>query len=393
MSSIHLAAWSEVGRRHSTFDTAIAALALALGLVVLFTGGFGAPEPDVRDGDALGVVLVGLATVPLAVRRVWPLPVFLISTAATVTLYAFEYPGELAIIPIVAVHSLAASADDPRRSVILGTVAAGAFAVLAALALVVFEPDVGLLSLAVFWGVAWVAGVQSRLRRERIVELEERARRAEREAERERQLAAAEERARIARELHDSAGHAINAILLQSEAARVLRDRDPERSEQALDAVQRVARETLAEIDRLVGALREEGPAEVEPARGLDAVEGLLERHRADGLSVSLEMRGHPRRLPPAVDRAGYRIVQEALTNAARHGAGSAELVCDFGDVALELTVLNHVRPGARTRSGGGHGIGGMRERASLLGGALEAGARNGVFRVNVRIPYQREGR
>ena len=382
-----------VDRRYLTFDTAIAALALVLGLIVLFTGGFGEPEPDVRDGDALGVVLVVLATVPLAVRRLWPLPVFLISFAATLALYALEYPGELAIVPVVAVHSLGASADDPRRARILATIAASAFATLAVLSLVVFEPDVGLLSLAVFWAVAWVAGAQSRLRHERIAELEERARRAERDAERERQLAAAEERARIARELHDSAGHAINVILLQSEAARVLRDRDPQRSEQALDTVQRVARETLAEIDRLVGALREEGPAEVEPARGLDAVEALLERHRADGLAVSFEVQGEPRRLPSAVDRAGYRIVQEALTNASRYGEGSAGIVCYFGNDALEVTVSNPVRVGANApaRSGGGHGISGMRERAFLLGGALEAGARNGVFRVYARIPYRRE--
>jgi signal transduction histidine kinase len=390
VSAMRVAAWNEVGRRYRSFDTALAAIALIVGQVALFSGGFGEPEPEIRDGDALGVVLVAFATVPLAVRSLWPLPVFLISVGATLALYALEYPGELAIIPIIAVHSLAASAEDPRRARILAVVTAVAYGLIAAISLLVFEPDVGLLSLGVFWGVAWVAGVQTRLRRERIDELEQRAQRAEREAERERQLAAAEERARIARELHDSAGHAINAILLQLEAARVLRDRDPERSEIALDTVERVARETIAEIDGLVGALREEGPADLSPVHGLDALAELLERHRADGLSVNLEVRGEPRRLPPAVDRAGYRIVQEALTNAARHGGRSANVICDFGNGGLDVTISNPIGPRSSTRVGGGHGLTGMRERASLLGGVLDAAADDGVFRVRARLPYRR---
>lgn len=378
--------WKDIGSRYRTFDTAIAAIAFALGLVVLFTGGFGEPEPDVRDGDALGVILVALATVPLALRSVWPLPVFLVSVGTTLVLYTLEYPGELAIVPLVAVHSLAASAGDPRRTRILATVVAAAFGMLAVLSLIVFEPDVGLLSLAVFWGVAWVAGAQSRLRRERIAELEERARRAERE----RQLAAAEERTRIARELHDSAGHAINAILLQLEAARVLREREPERAEAALDSVERVARETIAEIDGLVGALREEGPAEVTPPAGIDDIERLVERHRADDLAVTLNVGGKPRPCSPAVDRAAYRIVQEALTNAARYGDGRARISLVFGEAALELEVENRIRRAAASRAGGGHGLAGMKERVELLGGVFEAAANGRVFRVQTRLPYER---
>jgi signal transduction histidine kinase len=381
------------GRRDVTFDAVIAALALVLGQVVLFTGGFGEPEPDVRDGDALGAVLVALATVPLLFRSRWPLPVFLVSAGTTIVLYALEYPGELALVPLVAVHSLAASAGDPRRTLILGTVVAAAFGLIAVMSLIVFEPDVGLLSLAVFWGVAWVAGAQSRLRRERMEELEDRARRAEREAERERQLAAAEERARIARELHDSAGHAINAILLQSEAARVLRDRDAERSEQALDTVQRVARETLAEIDTLVGALRVEGPAEVSPPPGIDDIERLLTQHRSDGLEATMTVGGKPRPCSPAVDRAAYRIVQEALTNAARYGEGEARVSLDYGDSAIELEVENPIRQRRRRRSGGGHGLAGMGERVALLGGSFEAAANGRVFRVRARLPYERVAR
>jgi signal transduction histidine kinase len=386
-------AFRSLSRRDVAFDTAIAALALVLGQVVLFTGGLGEPEPGIRDGDALGAVLVVLSTVPLAVRSVWPLHVFVVSAGTTVVLYALEYPGELALVPLVAIHSLAASAGDPRRTLILGTVVAISFGLIAVMSLIVFEPDVGLLSLAVFWGVAWIAGAQSRLRRERMEELEDRARRAEREAERERQLAAAEERARIARELHDSAGHAINAILLQSEAARVLRDRDPERSEQALDMVQRVARETLAEIDALVGALRDGGPAEVTPPAGIDDIERLLAQHRSDGLGVTMTVGGNPRACAPAIDRAAYRIVQEALTNAARYGEAEARVSLDYGDSAIELEVENPIRQRRSRRSGGGHGLAGMRERVALLGGSFEAAANGSVFRVRARLPYERVAR
>ena len=382
-------AMNAVGSRAFTFDSLIAAIAFALGLVVLFTGGFGEPEPGIREGDAAGAVLVALATIPLAFRSGWPLPVFLVSVGATLALYALEYPGELAIVPLVAIYSLAASADDPRRARLLGMLVTAAFAAIAVLSLIVFEPDVGLLSLAVFWGVAWVAGVQSRLRRERMEELEERARRAEREAERERRLAAAEERGRIARELHDSAGHSINAILLQLEAARVLRHREPERAEAALDTVERVARGTIAEIDRLVGALREEGPSDVVPLLGVDDIEALVRRHREDGLTVDLSVRGEPRACAPEVDRAAYRIAQEALTNASRHGEGPVRLLLDFEPDRLELDVESRLRRDGRRRRGGGHGIVGMRERAALLGGTLDATADGDVFRVHAELPYE----
>jgi signal transduction histidine kinase len=384
-------AFRSVGTRELTLDTVLAAVALVFGQVVLFAGGFGEPEADVRDPDALGVLLVTLATAPLAFRSVWPLRVFLVSVGTTAVLYALEYPPELAIVGVAAIHSLAATADDPRRTRILALVVAGAFVVVAVISLVAFGPDEGLLGLGVFWGVAWVAGVQSRLRRERMGELEDRARRAEREAERERQLAAAEERARIARELHDSAGHAINAILLQSEAARVLRDRDPERSEQALDTVQRVARETLGEIDTLVRRLREEGPAEVTPPLGIDDIERLVAQHRSDGLAVAMTVGGEPRPCSPAVDRAAYRIVQEALTNAARYGEGTARVSLDYGGTAIELEIQNPTRAAQTRRSGGGHGIAGMRERVELLGGTLEAAANGNAFRVKARLPYERE--
>jgi signal transduction histidine kinase len=242
------------------------------------------------------------------------------------------------------------------------------------------------------WGGAWLTGERSRLRRERMAELEERALRAEREAERERRLAAAEERTRIARDLHDSAGHAINVILVHAGMGRLYAEDDPRLAREAFETIEQVARETVGEIDQLVGVLREDTPHgredDVEPPPGLAALDGLVERHRAAGLSVAASISGDRHALSPTVDRAAYRILQEALTNAARHGDGSADVEVAFGAGALDLTVANPLRRDrSATGEGGGHGIVGMRERAALLGGSLEAGARNGRFHVHARLP------
>jgi signal transduction histidine kinase len=241
------------------------------------------------------------------------------------------------------------------------------------------------------WGGAWVVGDRVRSRRERILELEERAVRAEREAERERRLAAAEERTRIARDLHDSAGHAINVILVQAGAARLLGEKDPARARAAIETIEEVARETIDEIDQLVGALREGGSGEsVEPPPGLAALDTLVSRHRAAGLDVIVHLGGERRVPTPGVDQAAYRILQESLTNAAKHGAGSAEVEVGFGPRALELTVTNPIPPG-RTPAGAGHGIVGMRERAVLLGGTLAAAGEDGLFRVRAELPHSAE--
>ena len=206
---------------------------------------------------------------------------------------------------------------------------------------------------------------------------------------RERRLAAAEERTRIARELHDSAGHAMNVILVQAGAARLLRDRDPEGSRKAISTIEEVARATIGEIDRLVHALRKDGEpgAGLTPLPGTIDLETLVEQHRASGLSVTFRSDGTTRPLGSAVDRAAYRIVQEALTNAARHGDGAAELIVSFRDDKLEIDVVNRIGRGSVSK-GGQHGLVGMRERAALLGGQLAAGGDNGVFRVRAVLPY-----
>jgi signal transduction histidine kinase len=366
---------------------ALAAFAATIALMLL-------PESDEhggspRDIDALGILLAALASFPLLARRRSPLLVFIFTAVASSVLFLLGYPEGPPVGPTVALYFLAFSRAEGRRrtGLTLGLVA-GLFALhitLFGIGKDTFPGGEALLG-TILWSGVWIAGDRARLRRERMAELEERAHRAEREAERERRLATAEERGRIARDLHDSAGHAINVILVQAGAARLLQDQDPARARKSLETIEEVARETIHEIDRLVGALRDESSADtVEPPPGLAAVHALVERHRAAGLAVDIHTRGARRPLSPGADQAAYRILQEALTNAARHGKGGAEVEIEYGENGVEIDVVNAGAPGKAEE---GHGVIGMRERAALLGGTLQVSAENGSFRLRVLLPY-----
>jgi signal transduction histidine kinase len=376
------------GRRKVAIDVALALAAFAATLALLGHG-------SSRDLDALGVVLAACATWPLVARRRWPLIVLVATTAASALLNGLDYALGPPFGPTLALFFVAA---DERTRTRIRTTAAVVIALLALHlgATGIAEggfPLTPLLFAILVWGSAWVAGDQLQQRRQRLVHREERALRAEREAQRERRLAAAEERTRIARDLHDSAGHAINVILVQAGAARLLQERNPGAARAALATIEEVARETIGEIDQLVRALREDAPhagaqAAIEPPPGLRALETIAARHRAAGLEVTVDVRGASRPVAPPVDQAAYRILQEALTNAARHGLGEADVGVAFDESALELTVTNTVRPGPHVADDRGHGIVGMRERVGLLGGSLETDQSDGVFRVRVRLPY-----
>ena len=383
-------------RRQLLVDAGIAVVVFGLSLALLAAGGpVGDSEADARGLDGLAVALAALASLPLAGRRRAPLAVFALTAAASAALNALGYPPGPPLGPTIALYFLAASPEQTRVPTRL-TVAtvAGLFVVHVGAVGFAREqfPTVPLLFGALVWGAAWVFGDRVRMRHARMAELEERALRAEREAERERRLAAAEERTRIARDLHDSAGHAINVILVQAGAARLLSEKDPERARAALQTIEEVARETVEDIDHFVRVLRDDEGApqparEVEPPLGLAALNTLAERHRAAGLEVTVHLDGSHRELAPGVDQAAYRILQEALTNAARHGSGRADVGITFSSSALEITVINPAPPES-VAAGSGHGIVGMRERAALLGGDLQSSAAEGVFRIDARLPY-----
>src|SRR5262249_40946283 len=226
--------------------------------------GFGVPDVRARNLDLTGVLLAMASTLPLAARRLAPLTVYLITAAASIVLLQLRYPLDLPFRCLAAGYflSLAYSGDrwPARRWAAMRAVwlfVPAATAAHAASGREVTRIVPGLVFWALLFAGAWIVGDRTRLRRERITELEERAVRTEREAARERRLAAAEERTRIARELHDSAAHAINIILVQAGAARLLHQRDPARSRHAIATIEQVARGTIGEIDRLVHALRD----------------------------------------------------------------------------------------------------------------------------------------
>ena len=243
----------------------------------------------------------------------------------------------------------------------------------------------------VLFSAVWAAGFFLSSRSQQIAEAAERAERAERTREEEARAAVAEERARIARELHDVVGHSVSVMTVQAAAARRLLLPEQEREREALLVVEQTGREALAEMRRLVGVLRrpEEAPA-LAPQPSLTHVDKLVAQTREAGLPVELRIEGKPVPLTGGVDLTAYRLVQEGLTNAVKHArAEHAEVLVRYGDGDVEITVSDDGR-GDGDGDGSGHGLVGMRERVSVYGGELEAGPRNGGgFVLRARLPVK----
>jgi signal transduction histidine kinase len=380
--------------RHWLLDGAIALAAFGA-TVSLLSHGLGSSGNVRHHLDALGLLFAAASSLPLLVWRRSPLAVFVVASAASAASMARGYPGGPPVGPTIALYLLAASRDSRHpwtRQITEIVVLVFCVHILSFGVGHDQVPEVQIVFGTLVWGLAWFAGERTRLRRQQLSELKQRALRAEQEARRERRLAVAEERARIARDLHDSAAHAINVIAVQAGAARLWQEQDPGRSRAALETIEEVAHRTVGEIDQIVHSLRDEHPAAapIEPSPSLAAFDSLIAQRGSTGLPVTIETNGEPRPLGGPVDRAAYRILQEALTNCARHGAGDASVELTYGADALELTVSNAVRADAPVRASvnGGHGLVGMAERAAMLGGELEASRRNGTFSVHARLPY-----
>jgi len=242
---------------------------------------------------------------------------------------------------------------------------------------------------SIVFAVAWVVGFVLGQKFQEGTEAKERAERLEREREEQARMAVAEERARIARELHDIVGHSVSVMTVQAAGVRSLLRPEQEREREALQIIEQTGREALAEMRRLVGVLRrpEEAPA-LAPQPSLEHVEKLVSQARESGLPVKLRVEGDPVQLPAGVDLTAYRLVQEGLTNAIKHArAEHAEVIVRYGDGQVELTVSDD---GTGDGEGvkGGNGLVGMRERVSVYGGELDAGPRpEGGFRLHATLP------
>jgi signal transduction histidine kinase len=244
---------------------------------------------------------------------------------------------------------------------------------------------VGTIIFAIVWTIAFGVGRKS----VEADEARERAFKAEREREERARSAVAEERARIARELHDVVGHSVSVMTVQASGVRRLLRPDQDREREALLVVERTGREALAEMRRMVGVLRrpEEAPA-LAPQPSLDHLNRLVAQAREAGLPVELRIEGEAIQLPAGVDLTAYRLVQEGLTNVVKHAqATRAEVFVSYGDGYLEVTVKDDGK-GLGNGDGGGHGLVGMRERVSVYGGELDAGPQpSGGYRLRAKLP------
>ncbi|MFI6944180.1 sensor histidine kinase [Streptomyces sp. NPDC050418] len=244
-----------------------------------------------------------------------------------------------------------------------------------------------------FWGFVLTAllGIAVRSRRDRLAALEERAERLEIERDQQARLAAAAERARIAREMHDIIGHNLSVITGLADGGAYAAKKNPERAVQALEAIGTTSRGALGELRRLLDVLREESPAaELAPAPALGDLDSLVEGVRSAGLPVRTTIQGDPAGLPAGLELSVYRVVQEALTNTLKHGGPSAtsEVVISYGSDELTATITDTGRGKEGEESPGGRGLAGMRERTTLYRGTLEAGPHPaGGWRVRLRIP------
>jgi signal transduction histidine kinase len=249
-------------------------------------------------------------------------------------------------------------------------------------------------SIPVLFGIGWLVGFALRQRTQQTRAAEERARIAELEREAAARVAVAEERGRIARELHDVVAHAVSVIVLQVGAVRHRLPEDAATEREALRNVEEAGRTALAEMRRLLAAMRDdEDAAELAPSPGLDDLDRLVHDVRGAGLDVRVEVRGDPVPLPRGLDLSAYRIVQEAPTNSLKHsGAEVAEVVVTYAPDELCLQVRDHGSRAARPTidANGGHGLVGIRERVKLFDGDLDAGpAPGGGFLVRARLPLE----
>jgi signal transduction histidine kinase len=372
------------GRRSFVFDFALALLATAAELAQMI-GATGTPR-------ASALVLAVAAGGALVLRRHMPLAVLATTLAATVAIVALgdDPSGATVLIALyttaalcelrVSLLALAATATTAATLSALTVDAPGREASATAGAIIAAGLSVGI----------WALGAYAQTRRRYVRELQERAASAEREREQLGRIAVHEERASIARELHDIVAHSVSVMLVGVRGARDVLRSSPDVADDTLARVERSGEQSLAELRRILALLREpEQTAESRPQPSLTELDELVASYRAAGLPVRLELIGEPMPLPSGVELSVYRIVQEALTNTLKHaGPANVTVTLAFRDARLELEVVDDGTPTTVGAPISGQGIIGMRERVALLGGELETGPRKGGgFRVAAQLP------
>jgi signal transduction histidine kinase len=383
--------------RVRTFDVVLATVVAAALVVVMPV----IENPDARSFDALAVVLVVVAGGVLALHRRAPIVVLAVTTSVLVLYSLRDYSGSPVYVTWIGAIFAVSVARGPARAWVPATVSTSVILATA------FHDSTGVVigrlsqapwsiaALFVSWAVgALLLGGSVRGRQAERAALEERARHLAETREEEARLRVAEERVRIARDLHDSVAHSLTGISVEAGVGAHVLDERPEDARAALLAIKHASGDALAELRATLSMLRSGEAPPREPAAGLDRLPSLVESSRAAGLPVDVVIEGDARPLPPAVDTAAFRIVQESLTNVIRHaGPARATVAVRHRDDGVEIEVTDDGRGavdgnGAADGGGGGHGLAGMRERVALLGGALYAGTRrSGGYRVRARLP------
>jgi signal transduction histidine kinase len=381
-TSVH-SAWRLIVRhRDLLFGIAIAGL-LAAECVLDDT----LQAPELVVGFAVSIAVGTL----VALRHRMPLAL-LGATTTLIALRAVIPPGgdgvAWGIVALLAIYTVAAERDGWEARIGL------ALTVTIALSIPLYDDGTwnfaDILFFGILAGTPWMFGRAIRHRREREQLLEERAVVLERDREQEMRRAVEDERARIARELHDVVGHALGVIVLQADGGRRVLTTEPDETARALTTIESTGREALVEMRRLVAMLRaSDEQLALLPQPGLAQLGALAAQVRSAGLPVDVVVLGEPHSLPPGVDLSAYRIAREALTNVLKHaGPARATVTVSYaaGEVAVEVFDDG---VGSTNGNGSGHGLTGIRERVAIFGGDVEAGPRNGGgYVVRARLPY-----
>jgi signal transduction histidine kinase len=368
-------------------------LAAAFAGLVLIQG---LTEPDSSRERLLNVVAALVVFAVLTMRRQFPLlPLVLVAIAGVATFWIPESSDNEAygFIGILAIYTAAAHTTG------VATVVAGVLTVALTVTLMAADGESwnvgGVLFFSLLLGSPFLVGRLFRARRLRESALEEKTVALARERDERARAAVAEERTRIARELHDVVAHAVSVIVLQARGGRKLLDDEPEEARTAFDTIERTGQQALGEMRRLLGALRAgDELLALAPQPSLSRLDALVDDVMRAGLPVEVRIEGEPRPLPPGIDVSAFRIVQEALTNALRHaGPARAIVALRYDEDGIDVEVADDgTAPSSSNGDGAGHGLAGIRERVAVYGGDFAAGRRpEGGYAIRARLPYAAE--
>jgi signal transduction histidine kinase len=351
-----------------------------------------ATNADLEGPLWLNIAVVTAIALSFLWRRSKPLVTVLATTGgfSGMAIWLTQPPNMITAVLMLVIAGYAASRHMVGR---LSVVALAIGICVIVTVAIVYDPNDIFFPVTFFWIIPWVVGRTIRNQTMLARELAEKAERAQHARDEEERHAIAVERSRIARELHDVLAHNLSVMVVQASAARRIIDRQPDKAVEVAALIERTGREALAEIRHLFGAVRRGEDDDLSGPPSITRVDGLARRARAAGLGVELRVVGEPVALPAGIDLTAYRIVQEALTNALKHaGSARASVTVSYEPNEVVLSIEDDGE-GSREgfelgEAGGGHGLVGMRERAALYGGLVQAGRRRGGgFAVHARLP------